>query len=39
MATRRLGSVDDIVHAVLFFASGQSGWITGQILSVDGGRL
>ena len=39
MATRRLGSVDDIVHAVLFFSSGQSGWITGQILSVDGGRL
>ena len=39
MATRRLGSVDDIVHAVIFFASGQSGWITGQILSVDGGRL
>ena len=39
MATRRLGSVDDIVHAVLFFASGQSGWITGQTLSVDGGRL
>ena len=39
MATRRLGSVDDIVHAVLFFASEQSGWITGQTLSVDGGRL
>ena len=39
MATRRLGAVDDIVHAVLFFASGQSGWITGQTLSVDGGRL
>ena len=39
MATRRLGSVDDIAHAVLFFASEQSGWITGQTLSVDGGRL
>ena len=39
MATRRLGSVADIVHAVLFFASEQSGWITGQTLSVDGGRL
>ena len=39
MATRRLGSVDDIVHAVLFFAFEQSGWITGQTLSVDGGRL
>ena len=39
MATRRLGSADDIAHAVLFFASGDSGWITGQTLSVDGGRL
>ena len=39
MATRRLGTVDDIAHAVLFFASEQSGWITGQTLSVDGGRL
>ena len=39
MATRRLGSADDIAHAVLFFASERSGWITGQTLSVDGGRL
>ena len=39
MATRRLGSADDIAHAVLFFTSEQSGWITGQILPVDGGRL
>ena len=39
MATRRLGTADDIAHAVLFFASEQSGWITGQTLSVDGGRL
>ena len=39
MATRRLGSVDDIAHAVLFFAAEQSGWISGQTLSVDGGRL
>ena len=38
-ATRRLGSADDIANAVLFFASEQSGWITGQTLSVDGGRL
>ena len=39
MATRRLGSPDDIARAVLFFASEESGWITGQTLSVDGGRL
>ena len=35
---RRLGTPDDIVHAVLFFASDFAGWITGQVLSVSGGR-
>jgi 3-oxoacyl-[acyl-carrier protein] reductase len=38
LATRRLGSADDIAHATLFFAAEASGWITGQTLSVDGGR-
>ncbi|WP_375457723.1 SDR family NAD(P)-dependent oxidoreductase [uncultured Enterovirga sp.] len=37
--TRRLGSAEDIATAALFLASEQAGWITGQILSVDGGRL
>ena len=36
--TRRLGSAEDIANAVVFLASGQAGWISGQILSVDGGR-
>jgi 3-oxoacyl-[acyl-carrier protein] reductase len=36
--TRRLGTPTDIANAVLFLASDQAGWITGQILSVDGGR-
>ena len=36
--TRRLGTPDDIAWAVRFFASERSGWITGQVLSVDGGR-
>jgi len=36
--TRRLGAAQDIANAALFFASEQAGWITGQILSVDGGR-
>jgi len=35
---KRLGSADDIAKAVLFFVSDLSPWITGQILSVDGGR-
>lgn len=35
---RRLGSEADIANAVLFFASEQAGWVTGQVLSVNGGR-
>ena len=38
IALRRLGTPEDIAHAVLFFASEEAGWITGQVLSVDGGR-
>ena len=38
IALKRLGSVDDIANGVLFFASEQAGWVTGQTLSVDGGR-
>ena len=36
--TRRLGTAEDIANAALFLASDQASWITGQILSVDGGR-
>jgi 3-oxoacyl-[acyl-carrier protein] reductase len=35
---RRLGEPSDIAHAAVFLASDQAGWISGQILSVDGGR-
>lgn len=38
IALKRLGAVEDIANAVLFFASEEAGWITGQVLSVDGGR-
>lgn len=38
IAVRRLGRPEDIAHAVAFFASEQASWITGQTLSVDGGR-
>jgi 3-oxoacyl-[acyl-carrier protein] reductase len=36
--TRRTGTAQDIANAVVFLSSEQASWITGQILSVDGGR-
>ena len=36
--TGRLGQPEDIANATLFLASEQAAWITGQVLSVDGGR-
>lgn len=38
IALKHLGKPEDIAHAVLFFASDYAGWITGQVLSVDGGK-
>ena len=35
----RLGAVEDIGHAALFFASDEAGYITGQTLVVDGGQV
>ena len=35
---RRIGTPDDIANAVLFLASDHASWITGQVISVDGGR-
>jgi 3-oxoacyl-[acyl-carrier protein] reductase len=35
----RLGSVEDIGYAALFFATDQAGYITGQTIVVDGGQV
>lgn len=34
---RRLGMPEDVANAVLFLSSHLAVWISGQILSVDGG--
>src|SRR5438309_2851824 len=38
IALKRLGTPGDIAYGVLFFASEYASWITGQVLSIDGGK-
>jgi 3-oxoacyl-[acyl-carrier protein] reductase len=38
IALKRLGTADDIANGVLFFASDYANWITGQVISIDGGK-
>lgn len=38
IALKRLGTPDDIASMVMFFASDYAGWISGQVISVDGGK-
>jgi 3-oxoacyl-[acyl-carrier protein] reductase len=36
---KRLGQPEEIAHAVAFFASEEAGYVTGQVLSVNGGMI
>ena len=38
LPVRRVGQPADIAHAALYFAAEESGYVTGQVLYVDGGR-
>ena len=37
IATRRVGGPEDIANGVLFFVAEEASWVTGQVLSIDGG--
>jgi len=36
---KKLGTVEDIAHAALFFASDEAAYVTGQTLVIDGGQI
>jgi 3-oxoacyl-[acyl-carrier protein] reductase len=38
IATGRLGEPEDIANGVLFFVAEEASWVTGQVLSIDGGQ-
>lgn len=38
IALKRLGAPGDIAAMVMFFASDFAGWVSGQVISVDGGK-
>jgi 3-oxoacyl-[acyl-carrier protein] reductase len=38
IAMRRLGRPEDIANGVLFFVAEESSWVTGQVISIDGGH-
>ena len=38
-ALRRIGTPEEIAHVVAFVASGESSWITGQLIDATGGTL
>ena len=38
-ALNRIGVPEDVANVALFLASDESGFMTGQVLTVDGGRM
>lgn len=38
MPMKRPGEPDDVAHAVAYLVSDEAGYVTGQTLSVNGGR-
>ena len=38
IATRRLGRPEDVANGVLFFVVEEASWVTGQVISIDGGH-
>ena len=38
ISVRRVGEPSDIARGVRFFASPHAGWVSGQVLSIDGGH-
>ncbi|MEU9288590.1 SDR family oxidoreductase [Streptomyces sp. NPDC048275] len=39
LAIKRMGTPEDLAPAVLFLLSDEARWLTGQVISVDGGQL
>ncbi len=39
LALKRMGTPQDMASVVLFLLSEDAGWLTGQVISVDGGQL
>jgi len=39
LALKRLGTVEDMAGALLFLLSDDAAWLTGQVVSVDGGHV